>query len=89
MVRTANYFQEAGLIQDEPHSIRLTSDPRGYILQIVLNKKFKTLPTQKNNDLEKLEHDIRINVFDSLNFRIEVCNENFIPINSPSNSIDQ
>ena len=84
VVATGQYFNENDLIQDKQHSIQLTSDPKGYILKMVLNDEYKSLPEEQNHNLELLEKDIQAFVFDTLNFRIEVCNANFNPIIAPN-----
>lgn len=78
---TGKYFNEHGLIQDSKHSIQLSSDEKSFILKMVLNPDFKSLPESQKLNLELLEKDIRETVFDSAEFRIEVCNANFVPIN--------
>ena len=52
--RLGAYFQANNLIQPNPHSVQLTSDPYSFVLKMVL---------------------------DDLNFRIEICNSNFVPLN--------
>ena len=77
---TAAYFKQNNLIQDKTHSIQLTSDENGFVMKMVLNDKFKTLPEAQERNLKLLEEDIRNKVFDTLNFRIAICNANFVPI---------
>lgn len=79
----ADYFRENNLLQEQPHSIQMTSDENGFILNMVLDDSYKTLPTEQNNNLALLEADIKEQVFEGLNFRIQVCNANFVPIESP------
>lgn len=76
------YFQENNLILDEPHSVQLTSDQKGFILRMVLNPEFEELPQNQERNLNLLEKDIQHEVFDDLNFRIEVCNANFVPLSN-------
>ena len=47
---------------------------------MVLDDAFKSLPKDQDNNLALLEADIKEQVFDGLNFRIQVCNANFVPI---------
>lgn len=74
------YFRSHNLIQPEKHSVQLTTDNESYILKMVLNSDYKTLPEEQDNNLKLLEEDIRNTVFDTLNFRIQVCDLNFNPI---------
>lgn len=76
------YFQKNDLIQDQTHSIQLTSDQDGFIMRMVLNDAYKALPEEQTHNLALLEADIKKEVFNSLNFRIEVCNANFVPISN-------
>lgn len=77
-----NYFDKNDLILDKTHSVQLTSDTESFILKMVLNDSFKTLPESQEKNLELLERELKENVFQGLNFRIQVCNGNFVPINS-------
>ena len=83
VVAMADYFRENNLLQEQQHSIQMTSDENGFILNMVLDDSYKTLPTEQNNNLTLLETDIKEQVFEGLNFRIQVCNANFVPIESP------
>lgn len=74
------YFRDNELIQDKKHSIQLTSDENGFIMKMVLNDAYDQLPEEQEYNLNLLEEDIKAVVFDNLNFRIEVCNANFVPI---------
>lgn len=80
VVDMAAYFRENDLLLDEQHSIQMTSDQNGFILNMVLDDAFKSLPKDQDNNLALLEADIKEQVFDGLNFRIQVCNANFVPI---------
>ncbi|MGB1102171.1 MAG: hypothetical protein ACPG21_00940 [Crocinitomicaceae bacterium] len=74
------YFQENDLIQDNAHAVQLTSDENGFILRMVLSDEFNELPDHQEYNLNLLEKAIQASVFDGLNFRIEVCNANFVPV---------
>jgi hypothetical protein len=79
--RLGAYFQANNLIQPNPHSVQLTSDPFSFVLKMVLDDQYKELPASQNHNLKLLEEDIKRVVFDDLNFRIEICNSNFVPLN--------
>ncbi|MCB9224100.1 MAG: hypothetical protein H6582_08000 [Crocinitomicaceae bacterium] len=81
--RTASYFQDNELIQAEKHSIQITSTPLGskdpgFILKMIRTKNSDALGREDSLNLKLLEEDIRSKVFDGANFRIAVCNENFV-----------
>jgi hypothetical protein len=75
--RLGVYFDENNLIQSQTHSVQLTSDPKMFILKMVLNSSFTELPEDQHNSLELLEADIQTKVFEGLPFRIDVCDINF------------
>lgn len=83
----ANYFECNNLIQDQPHSIQLTSsslgseDP-GFILKMIVSEKDKTIPEDQKYNIDVLERDLKKKVYNNSNFRIEICNENFVEINT-------
>lgn len=76
----AHYFNQHNLILPTKHSVQLTSDEESYVLKMVLDKKFKTFPADKTDDLKKMEASIKKEVFNDLNFKIVICNANFVPI---------
>ena len=83
--RLGEYFERNDLIQDKTHSVQLTSDPMGaenpgYVLKMILNREHEELPNEQTSNLELLEAEIRSEVFDDLNFRIDVCDDNFVSI---------
>lgn len=80
VISMADYFRENELLLDQKHTIQVTSDQSGFILNMVLDDDFKVLPETQKNNLALLEADIKEQVFDGLNFRIQVCNANFVPI---------
>lgn len=82
----ANYFDEHDLILNKKHSIQLTSDEESFVMKMVLNNKYKALPSEQEVSLKALESDIKSTVFQGLNFRIEVCNANFVSIKSGANN---
>ncbi len=80
------YFEENDLILDEKHSIQLTSDPMGaenpgFIINMILNNEYDELPLEQEENLRLLEEDLGRTVYPNLNFRIEICDENFVPLN--------
>lgn len=83
--KTADYFEQNKLILEKQHSIQLTSsslgsnDP-GFILKMILNKNESKLAAEDSLNLQLLQADIRDKVFDGANFRIAVCNENFVEL---------
>jgi hypothetical protein len=75
------YFLNNHLILDKKHSIKITSNHNSFILKLILNKKYKTLPLKMKSELKALELDINNSVFKDLNFNLEVCDVNFYPLN--------
>ncbi|HIP37340.1 MAG TPA: hypothetical protein EYG85_10845 [Crocinitomix sp.] len=75
------YFKENNLILKHKHSVKLTSTADSFVLKMILNSKFDSLPPQKVKALTFLEEDIRQKVFANLNFKIEICDANFYPLN--------
>lgn len=76
-----SYFKENNLILDHKHSIKLTSNQNTFILKMILDPKYGTFPTELNHQLELFENDIHQKVFANLNFKIEICDANFYPLN--------
>ena len=76
-----NYFIDNNLVLDKKHSIKLTSNHNSFILKVILNKKYKTLPMEMEAELNTLELDIKNSIFKDLNFNLEVCDVNFYPLN--------
>lgn len=65
--------------------MQLTSDPMGaenpgFILRMVKSNINETLPSEQLEVLKALEDDIKTEVFDGLNFRIEQTDDNFVPL---------
>ena len=79
--RLGAYFKTNNLIQPQQHTVQLTSDPNGFVLKMVLDERYKELPASQLINFKLLEEDIKRVVFEDLNFRIEICNSNFIPLN--------
>jgi hypothetical protein len=48
---------------------------------MILNQKYDSLPAPLKHDLKLLEDDIHQKVFADLNFKIEICDANFYPLN--------
>jgi len=76
-----HYFEDHKLVQENKHSIKLTSDHNSFVLKMILNPKLKTFPEDMKHDLELLELDLKTTVFEDNNFRIELCDANFYPLN--------
>lgn len=76
----AQYFDQNNLLLEKKHSIQLTSDQESYVLKMVLNNQFNKFPEEKLDQINGLEQDIKEKVFNGLNFKIIICNENFIPL---------
>ena len=82
----ADYFEANGLIFDHPHSVQLTSsnieDNGGsIILKMVANQGKKEIPGNKMKNVTALENDLKQKVFEGANFRIAICNANFVEYN--------
>jgi hypothetical protein len=75
------YFKENDLILDHKHSVKLTSNQNSFVLKMILNQKYDKLPEPLEHDLYLLEEDIHQKVFADLNFKIEICDANFYPLN--------
>jgi len=80
-INVGNYFVTNKLILDKKHSIKLTSNHETFILKLIINEKYDSLPKQMERDLKALELDIKNSVFKDLNFNLEVCDVNFYPLN--------
>tara|TARA_R110002050_G_scaffold49298_1_gene114638 strand:+ start:250 stop:594 length:345 start_codon:yes stop_codon:yes gene_type:complete len=74
------YFNDHHLIQNETHSVQLTSDTESFILKMVLNDEYKSLPSAQKKNLELLTADLQHKVFRDLPFKIQICDMNFNPI---------
>jgi len=77
-----DYFHKNDLILETKHAIQITSDNTSFILRMILDSKYQFLPEKEQYYLDQLEIDIGKTVFDGLNFRIEICDGNFNPIQS-------
>lgn len=73
----ASYFDKENLIQPKKHSVQITSDSKTFILKMILNEDYETLPKEQENALFLLEQDIAKEVFNGVNLKIEVCDINF------------
>jgi len=80
VIKLGDYFEQNDLIQPKKHSLQLTSDSKSFILKMVLNASYASLPEEQFENLSLLENEIKKSVFNDLNFRIEVCDINFNPI---------
>lgn len=82
---TADYFESNDLIQDQPHSIQLTSSPMGsehpgFIMKMVLTDPKKPIPANELRHVDELEKDLQEVIFKDPNFSIMLCNENFVEV---------
>lgn len=83
----ADYFETNHLIQEKPHSIQLTSSSMGsenpgFIMKMIVTDNKQNIPEDQKYNISSLERDLKTKVYNDMNFRIEVCNENFVPIDS-------
>lgn len=74
------YFKKNDLILDSKHAVQITSDHESFILRMVLNPTITAFPEDQRNLLANLERDIKEDVFNGHNFRIEISDGNFNPI---------
>ena len=74
------YFKENDLILETKHAVQITSDHESFILRMVLNPKLTVFPEDQRGLLTYLESDIKAEVFNGHNFRIEISDGNFNPI---------
>ena len=81
----ADYFEENDLIFDEVSSIQLGSsslqdeEPTLY-LKMVQNDANQGFSEEEFNNITLLEEDLKQEVFGGANFKIVLCNANFIEI---------
>ena len=75
------FFIDNQLVLEQPHSIKLTSNHKTFILKLILDSKFTTLPSEKESELKALELAMKNEVFKDVNFEIELCDVNFYPLN--------
>jgi len=80
-IEVGDYFVENDLVQDNPHSIKLTSNHNSFILKLILDSKYKSLPKDKEIAFIALESDIKKSIFKEMNFKLEICDVNFYPLN--------
>lgn len=80
----ADYFEEHNLIFDHSHSIQLTSttleddQDKSIILKMVASEDKEEIPAKEVKNIELLEEALKSEVFEGANFRIAVCNANFV-----------
>jgi len=79
--KTGQYFVDNDLVLDHKHSVKLTSNHNSFILKMILDTKYDKLPNEMESDVMLLESDIKSTVFNGANFKIEVCDVNFYPLN--------
>ncbi len=80
------YFRKNDLILDHKHSVQLTGDEKSHILRMIETEEGAGFPAEERYQLDLLERDIKANVFNGLEFRIEICNANFVPLNVAQSS---
>lgn len=78
--KTGEFFKSNDLILDHPHSIRLTSTHQAFVLQMIVDPNRSPLPDSEMVVLNQMEADMKAEVFDGLNFNIELCDRHFNPI---------
>ena len=71
------FFKENNLILEKKHAVQLTADNNSFILKMILKSGLTELPPTQKATLRLMESEIKEQVFDGLNFRIEVCDINF------------
>lgn len=80
------FFQENNLIHPiQKHSVRLTSSPNEFILNMILNDSLDAVPLDMLKEIEFLEEAIATKVFKNRNFAIVVTDAYFNPIIKPEN----
>lgn len=77
---SAYFFENELVSKDQKQSILLTSDNNSFILKMILDPKYKKVPEDLENNVLYLENDIKHTIFDDLNFRIEITDQYFNPI---------
>lgn len=81
VTQLGNYFTLNNLILDQTHSIKLTSNHNSFVLKVIIDPKHTDLPKKMIIELSSLEADIKATIFKDLNFKIEICDVNFYPLN--------
>jgi hypothetical protein len=81
----ADYFEENDLISDTPQSIQLGSSELqdqapSLFLKMVQNDANQEFTEEEMKNVLLLENDLKQVVFGNANFKIILCNGNFIPI---------
>ena len=79
----ADYFEENNLIFDHEHSVQLTSTPidedgGSIVLKMIASEDKSEIPADEMVNIDLLEKDLTEKVFDGANFRIAICNANFV-----------
>ncbi|MEO9533160.1 MAG: hypothetical protein ABJG68_09500 [Crocinitomicaceae bacterium] len=81
----ADYFEENDLIFDAPQSIQLGSselqdEEPTLFLKMVQNDAHQEFTEDELKNVQLLEEDLQEKIFGNANFKIILCNGNFIPI---------
>ena len=84
-VPLADYFENNDLIFDEPSSIQLGSsdlldEEPTLFLKMVQNDANQEFTEDQLKNVDLLEEDLKQEVFGGANFKIILCNANFIEI---------
>lgn len=85
VIPLANYFEDNSLIQEQPHSIQLSSSSMGspepgFILKMVVTSPGTKIPENEMVNISALESELKSVIFKGEPFKIKVCNENFVPL---------
>lgn len=76
-----SFFERNELIaQDKTHSIKLTSNSEEFVLKMILNPEFDSIPSNMLKDIVFLERAIDTTVFKNLNFALEITDAYFNPL---------
>lgn len=76
-----DYYVTNNLISDKTQSVQLLFDAESFTLNVVQSDTQHEIQANEQYNLDLLEEDIKQTVFNGMNFRIQVCNANFVPIN--------
>ncbi len=83
--KLGEYFKENELILPQKHAVKITSDENSFILQMILDPNLEEIPDSVMVDIKLLENEIKNIVFDSLSFRIEITDNEFMPLKNDKN----
>ncbi|MFD1553211.1 hypothetical protein [Putridiphycobacter roseus] len=76
-----SYFQTHQLIAaDKTQSVKLTSNSEEFVLKMILNPEYDSIPAKMWKDIVFLERAIDTTVFKNLNFALEITDAYFNPL---------